>query len=46
MDAPVEVFALDRDAFLAALSGDPRSHKAAEAVVVERLAQTRAAPDG
>lgn len=43
---PVEVFALDRDAFLAAVSGDPRSHKAAEAVVVERLAQTRAAPDG
>ncbi|MEO8638339.1 MAG: MFS transporter [Chloroflexota bacterium] len=43
---PVEAFALDRDAFLAAVSGDPRSHTAAEAVVQERLAQTGAASDG
>lgn len=43
---PVEVFALDRHAFLAAVSGDPRSHTAAEAVVAERLAQTRDERDG
>jgi CRP-like cAMP-binding protein len=43
---PVEVFALDRDAFLAAVSGDARSHTAAEAVVVKRLSETHDAPDG
>jgi MFS family permease len=41
----VNSYALDRDAFLAAVSGDPRSHTAAEAVVMERLAHTPAAPD-
>lgn len=35
----VDAFALDRDAFLAAVSGDPRSSSAAEAVVHERLGQ-------
>lgn len=42
----VEAFALDRDAFCAAVSGDLRSHSAAEAVVVERLAQTHRPPGG
>jgi MFS family permease len=43
---PVEAFALDRDAFCAAVSGDLRSRSAAEAVVVERLGQTHRAPGG
>ncbi len=43
---PVEGFELDRDAFLAAVSGDLRSHTAAETVVLERLGQTHSGPDG
>lgn len=43
---PIEVFALDRGAFCAAVSGDLRSHTAAEAVVKERLAATRRPPEG
>ena len=41
----VDSYALDRDAFLAAVSGDPRSHTVAEAVALERLAHTPSAPD-
>jgi MFS family permease len=43
---PVEGFALDRDAFCAAVTGDVRSRAAAEAVVRKRLAQTRFPPGG
>ena len=43
---PAEGFALDRDAFLSAVSGDQGSHTAAETVVLERLAQTHRGPDG
>ena len=43
---PVEAFELDRAEFLAAVSGDLRSHTAAEAVVRERLAETTSEPDG
>lgn len=35
---PVAAFALDRDAFVGAVSGDLRSRRAAEVVVMERLA--------
>jgi CRP-like cAMP-binding protein len=37
---PVEAFALERDAFCAAVSGDLRSSRAAEAVVERRLSET------
>jgi MFS family permease len=43
---PVEVFALDRDAFCGAVSGDLRSSRAAEEVVERRLAETRHSPGG
>lgn len=43
---PVEVFALNRDAFLGAVSGDLRSSRAAEDVVEQRLAETRHSPGG
>ena len=43
---PAEGFALDRDAFLAAVSGDKGSHVAAETVVLERLAKTHHDSDG
>lgn len=43
---PVNVFALDRDAFCAAVSGDLRSTRAAEEVVERRLAETRHSPGG
>jgi MFS family permease len=42
---PVEAFALDRDAFCAAVSGDLRSTRAAEDVVDHRLAGTRHSAD-
>jgi MFS family permease len=37
---PVDAFALERDAFCAAVSGDLRSSRAAEAVVERRLSET------
>jgi hypothetical protein len=43
---PVDVFALDRDAFCGAVSGDLRSSRAAEEVVERRLAETRHSPGG
>jgi CRP-like cAMP-binding protein len=42
---PVKVFALDRDAFCSAVSGDLRSRGAAEEVVERRLAETRHSRD-
>jgi MFS family permease len=42
---PVEVFALDRDAFCAAVSGDLHSTRAAEDVVEHRLAGTQHSTD-
>ena len=42
----VKVFALDRDAFCSAVSGDLRSSRAAEEVVERRLAETRQSPGG
>jgi MFS family permease len=42
---PVEAFALDRDSFCAAVTGDLRSTTAAEHVVEHRLAGTRHAAD-
>jgi MFS family permease len=42
----VEVFALERDTFCAAVSGDLRSSRAAEDVVERRLAQTPGSTDG
>jgi hypothetical protein len=43
---PVEVFALDRDAFCGAVSGDIRSSRVADEVVERRLAETGRAPGG
>ena len=43
---PVNVFALDRDAFCSAVSGDLRSRRVAEEVVESRLAETRHSPGG
>jgi MFS family permease len=43
---PVEVLALNRDAFCGAVSGDLRSSRAAEEVVERRLAETRHSPGG
>jgi hypothetical protein len=43
---PVELFALDRDAFCGAVSGDLRSSSAAEEVVERRLAETGHSPNG
>jgi CRP-like cAMP-binding protein len=43
---PVELFALDRDAFCGAVSGDLRSTSAAEEVVERRLAETGHSPGG
>lgn len=43
---PVKAFALDRDAFCGAVSGDLRSSRAAEEVVERRLAETHHSPGG
>jgi MFS family permease len=43
---PVEAFALDRDAFCGAVSGDLRSSRAADDVVERRLAETHHSPGG